>query len=64
MYCNHCKRDMYAPASYVEPLNNVGDDKMNKFVPEHLKTHGITSPIVTFAGLTESKKVNKRRRGA
>ena len=55
---------MYAPASYVEPLNNVGDDKMNKFVPEHLKTHGITSPIVTFAGLTESKKVNKRRRGA
>ena len=63
MYCNHCKRDMYAPASYVEPLNNVGDDKMNKFVPEHLKTHGITPPIVTFAGLTESKKVNKRRGG-
>ena len=63
LYCNYCKRDMYAPASYWEPLNYIGDDKMNKFIPDHLKQHGITEPTVTFAGLTESKKVNKRRRG-
>ena len=63
LYCNYSKRDMYAPASYWEPLNYIGDDKMNKFIPDHLKQHGITEPTVTFAGLTESKKVNKHRRG-
>ena len=56
LYCNHCNRDMYAPASHWEPLNSISDDKMNRFMINHLKTHhGITEPVVTFAGTTESK---------
>lgn len=42
LYCNHCGRDLYAEASWVPPLNNVGDDKMNRVVPDHLANHGIT----------------------
>lgn len=41
LYCNKCGRDLYSIASWVEPLNNVGDDKMNKVVPDHLREHGI-----------------------
>ena len=42
LYCKHCGQDLYAEASWVEPLNNVGDDKMNRVVPDHLRNHGIT----------------------
>ncbi len=42
LYCNHCGADLYAEASWVEPLNNVGDDKMNRVVPDHLRNHGIS----------------------
>jgi hypothetical protein len=56
LYCNHCNRELYAPASWIEPVNSITDEKMNRFVPHHLKTvHGITEPVVTFAGVSESK---------
>jgi len=42
LYCNHCGADLYAEASWVEPLNDVGDDKMNRVVPDHLRNHGIS----------------------
>jgi len=44
LYCNHCGRDMYAPASYWEPLNSISDEKMSRFVPDHLLQHGIKAP--------------------
>jgi len=43
LWCKTCRADLYAEASWVEPLNNVGEDKMNRVVPDHLKQHGISN---------------------
>ncbi len=45
LYCNTCGADLYAEASWVAPLNNVGDDKMNRVVPDHLRRHGISNEV-------------------
>ncbi len=57
LYCNKCGADLLAEASWVEPLNNVGDDKMNKVVPDHLRSHGITETYVVKRKDGEDEKV-------